>query len=130
MKTPQSLFTASLFLALAAGIGCSGSSTTAENGTGGATPTDDGKAIAGIDVTPNKDTLSKGSTLQLFGTVRRADGTTADITKERDAVWNTSDPTVATVTKDGLVTAQKEGMVEITVEYKGVKGTEKFVVMP
>lgn len=129
MKFSQALFTAPLILALAAGVGCTGPNTTSGTSTGGSV-TEDGKAIADVEITPNKDTLSKGATQQFRAIVRYADGTTEDITNSNDAVWNTSEPTVATVTKDGVVLASKEGLVNITVEYKGEKGEEHFVVMP
>jgi trimeric autotransporter adhesin len=131
MKLSQSLFTASLFLALTAGLGCGGTTTTGGTGgtsTGGAPAGE--KVIASIEITPNKDTLSKGSTQQFHATAHYADGTTEDITNSKDVRWNTSEPTVATVTKNGLVVANKEGLVDITVEYKGEKGEEHFVIMP
>lgn len=128
MKFPQALFTAPLILALTAGVGCTGTTTT--SGTTGGSATEDGKAIAGVEITPNKDTLSKGATQQFRAVVRFADGTTEDITNSKDAVWNTSEPTVATVSRNGVVVATKEGLVNITVEYKGEKAEEHFVVMP
>jgi len=127
MKIQQSLFGAALFMALAAGIGCGGSTTTTDTG---GTVTDDGKAVSSVEITPDKDTLSKGVTTKFRAVARYADGTTKDITDDRDTVWNTSKPTVAIVTKDGMVTTLKEGMVEISVEYKGEKGTEHFLVLP
>ena len=133
MKFPQALFTAPLILALAAGVGCTGTNTTSGTSAGGTTggsATEEGKVIAGVEITPNKDTLTKGATQQFRATVRYADGTTEDITNSRDAVWNTSEPNVATVSKDGVVVAMKEGLVNITVEYKTEKGEEHFVVMP
>jgi uncharacterized protein YjdB len=131
MKLNQSLFTASLILGLTAGLGCSGTTPTGSTGTStGGSATEDGKVIAGVEITPNKDTLSKGSTQQFRAVVRYADGTTEDITNSKDAVWNTSEPTVATVNKNGVVVAAKPGVVDITVEYKGEKGEEHFIVMP
>jgi uncharacterized protein YjdB len=136
MKLNQSLFTASLILGLAAGLGCSGTTPTGSAGSGGTgtttggSATSDGKVIAAIEITPNKDTLRKGDSQQFRAVVRYADGTTEDITSSKDALWNTSEPTVATVTRNGMVIAAKAGLVDITVEYKGEKGEEHFVVMP
>ena len=132
MKFSLALFTAPLVMALAAGVGCSGTTPTGggdDSPTGGSA-TDDGKVIAGIDVSPEKATLSKGTTQQFRAIVRYADGTTEDITNSPDVIWNTSEPTVATVSKNGVVTAAKGGLAKITVEYKGEKGSEGFVVMP
>jgi len=129
MKFHQALFTASLIACLTAGLGCTGTTPTGGTGNGGSV-TDDGKVVAGIDITPDKTTMSKGASQQFRAVVRYADGTTEDITESKDAVWNTSEPTVATVTRTGLVIAAKAGIVDITVEYKGEKANEHFVVMP
>ena len=129
MKLNQSLFAASLILGLPAGLGCSGTTPSGSTSTGGSA-TEDGKVIAEIEITPNKDILSRGSSQQFRAVVRFADGTTEDITESKDAVWNTSEPTVATVTPRGMVSAAKAGVVEITVEYKGEKGEENFIVTP
>jgi uncharacterized protein YjdB len=129
MKIQQSLFGAALFMSLAISVGCGGSTTTSDNGTSG-TATEDGKAIASVEITPEKATLSKGTTTKFRAIAHYADGTTKDITDSRDIVWNTSEPTVATVAKDGTVTTLKEGMVEISAEYKGEKATEGFAVLP
>ena len=131
MKFSLALFTAPLVMALAAGVGCSGTTPTGGGDDNNGTPaTDDGKVIAAIELTPEKATLSKGTTQQFRAIVRYADGTTADITDSKDVIWNTSEPTVATVSKNGVVTAAKEGVANITVDYKGEKGSESFVVMP
>ncbi len=132
MKVNQSLFTASLILGLTAGLGCGGTGPSGSSGAGGAgaTATNDGKVIAAIEITPDKDTLRKGDSQQFRAVVRYADGTTEDITNSKDAHWNTSEPTVATVTRNGMVIAAKAGLVDITVEFKGEKGEEHFVVMP
>jgi hypothetical protein len=127
MKIQQSFFGAALVMALAAGLGCGGSTTTTDTG---GTATDEGKAISSVEITPDKTTLSKGVSTRFHAMVHYADGTTKDISEDRDAVWNTSKPTVATVTKGGMVTTLKEGVVEITVEYKGEKGSEHFIVLP
>ena len=131
MKFSQALFAAPLVMALAAGVGCSGTGGTGtEDHPTGGSATEDGKVIASIEVTPEKATLSKGATQQFRAVVRYADGTTEDITNSKDVVWNTSEPTVATVTKNGVVTATKGGLAKITVEYKGEKASESFVVTP
>jgi uncharacterized protein YjdB len=129
MKFHQALFTASLFVGLTAGLGCSGTGPTGGQSTGG-TATEDGKAITSVEITPNKDVLHKGASQQFRATAHFADGTTEDITSSKDTVWSTSEPTVATVSKGGMVNAAKAGAVEISVEYKGEKGTEHFVIMP
>src|SRR5512132_2622415 len=130
MKFFQALFAAPLVMALAAGVGCSGAGGAGPDDNKGGSATDDGKVIASIDITPEKATLSKGATQQFKAVVRYADGTTEDITNSKDVVWNTSEPTVATVTKNGVVTATKGGIASISVEYKNEKASESFVVTP
>ena len=131
MKTRHSLFIASLLMALAGGVGCSGTTTTnTPGGTGGGEAPVEGKALSSVEITPDKATLTKGSTLQFHVTARYADGTTEDVTRSPDTIWNTSEPTVATVSKNGLVTAVKPGLVDITAEFKGEKGQEHFIVTP
>ena len=51
--------------------------------------------------------LSPGQTLQLFAQATSSDGTSADVTNL--AVWQSSNPVVATVSPTGLVTAAVEG---------------------
>ena len=89
---------------------------------------DDGKAVASVDISPNQDTMSKGAPTQLHATVKYADGTTRDVTNE--VVWNSSAPSVAAVSKEGVVTPLHTGLVNNTADYKGAKGDEHFIVKP
>lgn len=122
MKLLQSLCAAS-FLALAGltafTAGCGGEDTTAS-----------GKAISELEITSGIDTLAKGSTVKFQAMATYADGSTEDVSDDGDAVWNTDDPEVATVAKDGTVTAVSSGGVDITVTYMGKTAEETFVVTP
>lgn len=120
MKFFQALFAASMFTVLSASVGCGSTSDVVDNGV----------AVTSVEVTPNQDGLTKGSMLQFTATVKYADGTRKDVTSDASTVWNTSNPDVATVTKDGLVTAVDEGLVVISADYKGEKGEEHFAVTP
>jgi len=120
MKTYQSLLTASLLMALAVAAGCLDTSDVVDNG----------KGVTGVDINPDKDTLTKGTKLQLQAMVQYADGTSKDVTEHSDTVWSTSDPGIASVSADGMVTAVSEGAVDISADYKGEKGDEHFVVTP
>ena len=120
MKLYQSLFAMSLFVTSAAGLGCSS--------TGDAT--NDGKAITSVEITPSKDTLTTGTMLQFQANVKYADGTTDDMTESSDTIWNTSDPTIATVSKTGMVAAIKVGLVDISATYKTEKANEHLAVTP
>jgi hypothetical protein len=46
------------------------------------------------------------------------------------AIWRSSDPAVATVDGSGIVIARKAGLVTITAEADGVRGTKTYAVMP
>lgn len=62
--------------------------------------------------------INIGETLQLKVVVTPADLTGVDI------VWESSDPSIATVSADGLVTAKKQGTVTITVTVKNGPGVQ------
>ena len=92
-----------------------------------ATDPENGKTIAELALTgPDRTTLEEGATTQLTATLRYADGTTRDVTSE--AQWNTSDPSNATVSQTGLVTAIDEGPVDISVTYNGITQTDTILI--
>lgn len=91
--------------------------------------TNDGMAIADFSITPDKDTLTQGTSLQFHAMLTYADGTEKDVSQDGSTVWNTSNADVATVT-DGMVSAVKEGIVDISADFKGVKANEHFAVTP
>ena len=55
------------------------------------------------------------------------DGTERRLT---GAIWRSSNPAVATVDSTGIVTARKAGIVTITAEVEGVRGTRTYAVIP
>jgi len=122
MKFSQSLFVASLFLALAA-TGCATTTTDAVD------PSNN-KAIVGVEINPSKETLTTGTSLQFHAVVHYADGMNKDVTRDPSTVWNTSNPRLATVSSTGLVTAIKVGLVDISADYQGVKANEHFAITP
>src|SRR5262245_54280937 len=67
--------------------------------------------------------LAPGTTLQLWATARAVDGTTTDVTNV--AVWQSSDPSVASVSPAGLLRATLEGSVTISAVYQQVTGSLK-----
>jgi trimeric autotransporter adhesin len=118
MKRYQSLFAISLVAAFLPGCGSTSD------------VVDDGKAVAELEMTPDTTILTKGATVQFHAVVRYSDGTSKEVTESSETVWNTSDPSVATVSDDGMVTAIAEGIVDISAEYKGEKENEHFAVTP
>lgn len=120
MKIHQALSLSTMMLVLAVASGC--------GSTGDVVA--DGKAVTGVDINPDKTSLTKGATLQFQAVVNYADGTSLDVTDHESTVWNTSDPDIASVTTRGMVTAVDEGVVDISADYKGEKGDEHFAVIP
>jgi hypothetical protein len=55
------------------------------------------------------------------------DGTERRLT---GATWRSSDPAIATVDSTGIVTARKAGIVTISAEAGGVRGTKTYAVTP
>ena len=86
--------------------------------------------ITKVTVTPITTTLVVGgdeATVQLIATVT---GTGAF---DKTVIWSSSDPAVATVDENGIVTAVKEGSATITATAKGnsnIKGTSTITVKP
>ena len=60
------------------------------------------------------------TTIQLTATARFVDGSSRDVTSS--ATWISSDPSMATVSSAGLVTAVGNGPVDVRASYQGVTG--------
>jgi hypothetical protein len=73
-------------------------------------------------------TLSPGETRQLVATATQSDGTVVDVTNL--AAWQSSAPTIASVSPSGILTAAAEGSVDVSATYKNVKGTVHADVRP
>ena len=73
-------------------------------------------------------TLAPGETRQLFATASQSNGTTLDVTNL--ASWQSSAPSVATVSPSGLLTAAAEGSVDVTATYNSVKGSVHADIRP
>ncbi|TGE18016.1 Ig-like domain-containing protein [Hymenobacter elongatus] len=72
--------------------------------------------------------LPVGTTLSLSGTVIGEDGT--DLTSSHTITWQSSNPALATVNAQGVVTGIKVGKVDITGTCGGKKGTLNLTVTP
>ena len=84
-------------------------------------------AVASVDVTPPSGSLEVGSTLQLTATPRDAQG----FPLTRAISWSTSNPSVATVSTAGLVTAVAPGgPIAIIASVEGKQGTAAISVVP
>jgi alpha-tubulin suppressor-like RCC1 family protein len=76
--------------------------------------------VASVDVSPTGDSLLIGETRQLTATPKDAAG--AALIGRRVA-WSSSDPSVATVSASGLLTAVSQGAVTVTATVEGIAGT-------
>ncbi len=78
----------------------------------------DSARVVGIDIYPPTPLLQlRHDRQQLIVTARYADGSTRDVT--RDAVFDTSNFEVATVSRSGLITAVQRGEAAALVRYEG-----------
>jgi hypothetical protein len=66
-------------------------------------------------------TLTPGETRQLWALAKYADGTTSDVTTI--ALWQSSNPVVATVSNQGVLSAASEGSVDVMATYQKVPGS-------
>ncbi len=80
--------------------------------------------VDAVEVTPGAATIGQGSTLQLTATPRDAAGDPLP----RAVTWSSGDPTIATVSAEGLVTGIAAGTVTITAEVDGIRGTTEITV--
>jgi len=73
--------------------------------------------VAGNVTTP----LTPGETRQLWAVATAADGATTDVTNV--AIWQSSDPSIATVSATGVVKAAIEGTINVSATYLKVTGS-------
>ena len=67
-----------------------------------------------------------GQSAQFTATVTLSDGTTQAITS--GATWQSSNPSVITVSPSGVVTSVGYGEVDLTAGYSGVTGSQHLIV--
>jgi hypothetical protein len=124
MKTYRMLFAVALSATMMVGtVGCG------DDTAGGIE--DGNKTVADLDLTPDASSMKKGETLQYTLKVTFSDGSTdSDMARRTGVEWISSDPEIATVSADGLVTAIDAGTVTITARYGGEEESESLVIMP
>ena len=94
-------------------IGCSNSSTSPST-------------VSSVTVTGAAPAV--GAAVQFTATAALSDGTTQDVTSL--AAWQSSDPSAATVSSTGVVTAMAAGTVDVTATYQNVPGTDEITIAP
>ncbi|HEV8217510.1 MAG TPA: Ig-like domain-containing protein [Gemmatimonadaceae bacterium] len=119
-------------------ISSSGSLTAVAAGTTTITATSEGKsgtaiitvtnfAVATVNVQPQNNTITQGSSLQLSATLTDVNGAPAT---NRAVAWSSSNTGVATVTSNGLVSGIATGSVTITATSEGKTGSASVTVQP
>jgi Carboxypeptidase regulatory-like domain/Bacterial Ig-like domain (group 2) len=100
---------------------CSGNSATSPAAPSTTTTAD----VSSVTITQMSATAR---TYQLAASARFADGSTRDVTSASN--WESSNPSLATVTNTGLVTVAGTGDVELRATYQGVAGSFRLVARP
>lgn len=94
--------------------------------TGSAPLTVTSAGLSSLTVSPATVTLAKGTATQLRVRAGFTDSSTQDLTSS--AAWTSSNPTLATVSNLGFVTATNVGSVNVTALYGGLTSTSTVVV--
>lgn len=105
-----------LTIAFAAAATACGSSTSPNNG-----------SVSAVDVSPDTDSVRVGATLALHATVMGPGG---QVLSGEHVFWNTSNPSVATVSGAGVVTGVGTGHAQIAASAGGQSGLADITVLP
>ncbi len=100
----------------------------AEAMTASSTLTVSNATIVSIDIGPTAPAIALGTTVQLKATGAFTDGSTQDVTKS--VTWTSSDPKIATVTADGVATAESIGAVSIAAGSQFAKASSQLTILP
>lgn len=98
---------------------------TSEGKSGTATITISQAAVATVVVTPSPLSMSVGQATQFTATLKDAIGS---VLNGRAVSWSSADPTVATVSSQGLVTAVAAGSTTITATSEGKSGAATVTI--
>jgi Tol biopolymer transport system component len=79
-----------------------------------------------VTVSPQLATVTVGETILLAATVTDSDGNVVDVTVS----WASTNPSLATVDPDGLVTTRDIGDVQIVATYGGAAGLSELTIQP
>ncbi|MES2524449.1 MAG: Ig-like domain-containing protein [Gemmatimonadota bacterium] len=99
---------------------------TSEGKTGSAVVTVQSVPVASVVVTPARDTLTIGETVQLVGTARDANNLTLS---GRSFTWSSANNSIVSVSSTGLVTANGIGSTTVQATSEGRNGTATLVVV-
>jgi len=105
--------------------GCSGTDASGPAGVSAA-PTDPPSGTSPIALSSKVDTILVDQSLRLTATIAASLGNAS----APAPVWTSSNPTVATVSQDGLVFALKSGVTSVTVTSRGASASATITVKP
>jgi hypothetical protein len=111
-------------VATAAGAGTATVTATSEGKTGSAAVTVSA-AVATVSLTLSYSTVTAGQSADAQAVPRDANGAAL---ANRAVTWSSSDPTIATVTSDGLVSTLASGTATITATVEGKSASKQLVV--
>lgn len=111
----------------APGIGVYGSTVTVDDWEGGTLVAAAPPPVAAVTVNPSSASIVTGTTQQLTATTTDSSN---NVLTGRTITWSSSDPAVATVDANGLVTAVATGTATITATSEGKSGTAAISVTP
>ena len=80
-----------------------------------------------VDVTPDVDTVAPGATVQLTAVTRNKLGDTTGVSQ--NVTWTSSNPDIATVDANGLVTGDSAGTVYIKADPQGVQAPDSALIV-
>ena len=83
-------------------------------------------AVPTVTLSPGRDLIQQGSSFQFKATLTNTNGTTQDVTQT--ATWESSVPSVATVSSQGLVTAVSMGSTTVTATSGSATGSASVIV--
>ncbi|MDH5517052.1 MAG: Ig-like domain-containing protein [Gammaproteobacteria bacterium] len=84
--------------------------------------------LASIRITPGAVSLANGTSVSLQATGVYTDNTTQNLTPQ--ASWQSSSDAIAEVTQSGLVTANSEGVADITASFNGLSALSALTITP
>lgn len=87
-----------------------------------------GKAISDLDIGGDL-ALDSGKSQQMQATLEYADGTSRDVTRSDDLVWNIGNTNVATINRDGVVTGVAIGATTIRATYQNQQSDSQALIV-